>query len=190
MGLKKHTDGLKSKLKVNMSDKYIFLDRDGTIIEDKYYTYKIGDIEFLPRAIEGLWQLKKIGYQFIIVTNQAGVALGYYSKNVAFRFHNEVLNRLKKVDIEIKKSYFCFHSIDNQCYCRKPKPGMVFKAVKKFAIDLESSIFIGDKDSDIKLGKNCRGKTFLINNDQYDSISSPDYKVDNLYQVYEILKGL
>lgn len=172
-----------------VTNRYIFLDRDGTIIKDKYHMYKIEDIKFLPKAIKGLQMLQSIGYQFIVLTNQAGVARGFFSVEMAKIFHAGVERKLEKNKIFIKKTYFCFHGIDDRCECRKPKPGMAFEAAKAFGIDLSRSIFVGDKDSDIGLGKNCKGKTFLIKNSQYHISLTPDFTASNLYEVFQILKS-
>lgn len=172
-----------------MKIKYIFLDRDGTIIKDKHHMYKITDIEFLPKAIEGLQKLQRIGFRFIIISNQAGVTRGLFSKEDAECFHQEVLKRLKKKDVTIKDSFFCYHRREDDCRCRKPKQGLVLEAAQKFNINISEGIFIGDKDSEIQLGKSCRGTTFLINNGQYKTTVSPDYTVRNLIEVCQILGG-
>ena len=172
-----------------MSGKYIFLDRDGTIIKDKHHMYKITEIEFLPKSIEGLQRLQRDGFQFIIISNQSGVTRGLFSKDEAEYFHKEVLKRLKKKDVTIKDSFFCYHRQEDDCNCRKPKQGLVLEAAKKFNINLSEGIFIGDKDSEIQLGKNCRGTTFLIKNGQYKTTVSPDYTVRNLIEVHQILGG-
>lgn len=173
-----------------MPSQYIFLDRDGTIIKDKHHMYKIKDIEFLPKAVEGLKKLQITGFRFIIISNQSGVTRGLFSKEEAVSFHREVLRRLKKKDITIKDSFFCYHREEDNCNCRKPKPGLVYEAAKKFKINLSEGIFIGDKDSEIQLGKNCMGTTFLIKNGQYKTTVSPDYSVRNLMEVYQILKKI
>lgn len=173
-----------------MPGKYIFLDRDGTIIKDKHHMHKITDIEFLPNAVEGLRKLQKSGFQFIIVSNQSGVKKGLFSRKDAEYFHKDVLSRLKKKDILITDSFFCYHRQEDNCNCRKPKHGLVIEAAKKFKINLAESIFIGDKDSEIQLGKNCRGITFLVNNGQYETTVSPDYTVRNLVEVYQIIKKI
>lgn len=173
-----------------MQKKYIFLDRDGTIIRDNLYNHKLTQIEFLPKAIFGLKKLQDTGYQFIILTNQAGVAKGYYSMEDAKRFQAEVEKRLKMKGISIKKTYYCFHSIDDNCNCRKPKPGLAMEAAKTLGITLRESIFIGDKDCDIELGKNCQGKTILIKNHQYPITAKPDIVVKNLEEIHQILKKL
>lgn len=174
--------------RVSMISRYIFLDRDGTIIKDKHHMYKSEDIEFLPGAIEGLRQLQQLGFECIIVTNQAGVRKGYFTRKDAQQFHQQFLHRLKQQGVIIKKSYFCFHREEDGCNCRKPKIGLVQKASKAFDIQLGESIFIGDKDCDIGLGKNCSGRTILIQNNQYSTITQADFAARDLLDVYRILK--
>lgn len=169
--------------------KYVFLDRDGTIIKDKGYMYKAEDIQFLPGAIDGLKKLQTLGYQFIIITNQSGIARRYYSLKDAQRFNRELIKRLEKRGIGIKKIYFCSHHPDftGECDCRKPGVKLAVTAQKEFGIDLEKSIFIGDKDCDIELGKKCSGMTFLVKNKQYKTNIKPDHVVNNLEEVFSRL---
>lgn len=176
--------------KIKNLQKYIFIDRDGTIVKDAGYLHKIKDIEFIPKAISGLKKLQSMGYQFIIVTNQAGIARNYYSLKDAEKFNNELIRRLKTKGIEIKKIYLCPHHprFTGQCQCRKPKIGLVEMAIKEFNIDLTESIFIGDKDCDVQLGRNCKGTTFLVKNDQYRTRIRPDFIIKNLEEVSAILK--
>lgn len=170
---------------------WVFLDRDGTIIKDKPYIHEIVDIEFLPNAIEGLLKIQQIGYGFIIISNQAGVARGYYTLKNAEDFHGEVVKRLNAQGVSIKKSYLCPHHPDftGKCDCRKPKIGLMERAAKELSIPITGGIFIGDKDCDIQLGKNCNGTTFLIKNEQYQTTIKSDFVVKNLVEVCDILKG-
>lgn len=172
--------------------KFIFLDRDGTIIKDKGYVHKIADLEFLPGAIGGLKNLKKAGYKFIIISNQAGIARDLYSMGQAEKFNAELVSRLADHEINIEKIYFCPHHPEctDPCLCRKPKPGLVKLASKEFGVNLRNIIFIGDKDCDIQLGKNCGGVTFLINNGQYKTSTKPDYEVKDLLEAAEIIQTL
>ena len=179
-------------MKKNKHKKIIFLDRDGTIIRDKNYMHKIKDLEFLPHAIEGLKKIQELGYEFIIVSNQAGVAKKYYTFKDMMNFHDKVTRRLSDYGITILASYFCTHhpKITGLCQCRKPNTGMFKKASKTFDIDPTKSIFAGDKDCDIKLGQNLGGVTFHINNGQYPITLKPDYSVKNLLEAYNIIKNL
>ena len=169
--------------------RFIFLDRDGVIIKDKPYIHEIADIEFLPNAIAGLLKIQQLGYGFIIITNQAGVARGYYTFKEAEDFHGEVVKRLNAQGVYIKKSYLCPHHPDftGNCDCRKPRAGLIERAVKELDIPMAGGIFIGDKDCDIQLGKNCNGRTFLIKNGQYQTTEEPDFAVHDLMGAYNIL---
>lgn len=169
--------------------KIIFLDRDGTLIKDKEYVHKIEDLEFLPHAIEGLKKIQELGYEFIIVSNQAGVAKKYYTFKDMMNFHNEATRRLADESITILASYFCTHhpEITGLCQCRKPNTGMVECAIKEFNINPKKSLFIGDKDCDIGLGQKCKAITFHIDNNQYSISLKPDYSIKNLMEAYKIL---
>ena len=170
--------------------KYFFLDRDGVLVKDTR-PYKIEDMEILPGVFEGLRKLQFLGFKFIIVTNQAGIAKGYYTREDTEKFNEELLVRLAEEGISIQKVYICPHHPDftGRCNCRTPKTGMAEKAVKEFNIVLAKSYFIGDKDSDIEFGKNCGGTTFRIINSQYPETVKADFRVANLVEVAEVLEA-
>jgi D-glycero-D-manno-heptose 1,7-bisphosphate phosphatase len=134
--------------------KALFLDRDGVINVEKDYLYKIEDFEF----IDGIFELCKYfiqnNYLIFIVTNQSGIARGYYSVDDFNKLTDWMLNQFLSNDIQIKQVYYCPHhpDITGGCECRKPKPGMIKEASKKYDIDLKNSIIIGDKESDIESG--------------------------------------
>ncbi len=142
-----------------MKNKAIFLDRDGTINIDKGYLYKKEEFEFLDKAIEGLKILTDLGYILIVVTNQSGIARGYYTEEQLEDLNNYMAEELKKHGVEIKKSYYCPHHAEKglgkykvECNCRKPNPGMVLEGIKEFNVDVENSYIVGDKLSDAEAG--------------------------------------
>jgi len=136
--------------------KALFLDRDGVINVEKDYLYKIEDFEFIDGIFELCNCFEKLGFIIVVVTNQSGIARGYYSeddfKNLSAWMKNQFLNN----GIHIAEIYHCPHheKISGECSCRKPKPGMLLEAAKKFNIDLDNSIMIGDKERDIQAGLN------------------------------------
>lgn len=141
-------------------NKAIFLDRDGTINIDKGYVYKLDDFEFLPGAREALRIFQDLGFLLIIVTNQSGIARGYYTEDDYLRLDKGLKEDLDLHGIEITDSFFCPHLPDGkipkyaiECDCRKPKLGMYEKAIKKYNIDINHSICIGDKERDVALCK-------------------------------------
>ena len=168
-------------------NKAVFLDRDGTINIDKAYLSRIEDFEYIPGVIEGLRMLQDAGFILIIVTNQSGIARGYYSKEDFLELNEWMLSDLKKKGIKIAKVYYCPHHPNGKiekykmdCNCRKPKLGMYEKAIKDFDIDLSQSYSIGDKirDSAICENTSCRG--YLISSLEkeniVDGVKSGKYK--------------
>lgn len=138
----------------------IFLDRDNLIVYDPSYVHKIEDFRLMPNAVEGLKRLSN--YNLFIITNQSGIGRGYYTLKDFENFNNHLLNELKKHRIKIQKTYCCPHKPEDNCECRKPKTRLLKNAEKEFKIDLKESFVIGDKKSDVELGKNSGCKTILI----------------------------
>ena len=140
-------------------NKAIFLDRDGTINVDRAYVYKISDFEFIPGAVEVLKLLQDNGFQLIIITNQSGIARGYYTENDYKILNDWMINELRTVyGVNITASYFCPHHPNAvvpeyrlECNCRKPKLGLFERAIKEFDIRLEESFAIGDKLRDLEI---------------------------------------
>ena len=172
--------------------KFIVLDRDGTIIEDRGYIHKIEDLKILPNAISGLKLFRDAGCRFIIVTNQAGIARGMFTSDQLDIFHNEFIRQLKTEGINIDKIYHCPHhpKFTGGCECRKPSIGMVRAAEKEFDFDSSNAIFMGDKDSDTELGKNCMAITVLVENGQYNNSIQPDFRAKDLKQAFELLRNV
>jgi D-glycero-D-manno-heptose 1,7-bisphosphate phosphatase len=135
----------------------VFLDRDGTLNEDKGYVYRKEDFNWLPGVKEAIKYLNDLGYLVIVVTNQAGIARGYYSEQQMHELHEFINKELAEIGAHIDAYYYCPHHPTEgkppylqDCDCRKPKPGLILRAAKDWDIDLEASIGIGDKDSDIQ----------------------------------------
>jgi len=170
--------------------KFIFLDRDGTIVRDAHYLHKVEDLEFLPGAIDGLREMQwTLGARFIVFTNQAGIAKKLYTEKDFHVFNDEMVSRLKNAGILIVKTYYCPHrpDITGECECRKPKPGMVHQAVKDFGLDPAQAIFIGDKDCDIELGQPFGAKTILVTNNQYEVKAIPSVSAKDLLEASGII---
>ncbi len=141
-----------------MSDKRkaCFLDRDGVIIVEKNYLADPADIELIPGVIEALKKLSDDGYLLIVVTNQSGIARGYYDEAAAHAVNDGINALLRPHGTEIDAFYICPHhpEFSGKCSCRKPEPGMINQAVKDFNISHEDSFMVGDKVSDVKAAEN------------------------------------
>lgn len=129
-----------------MRRRALFIDRDGTINKDCPYCHNIKDLYIYDDAVEIMKEYKNKGYLIIIITNQSGINRGYFTDQEFHVFHNELLKRLKERGVEFDKTYYCPHRPDENCRCRKPKLGMIEKAMEEFDIDLKNSIIIGDRD--------------------------------------------
>jgi D-glycero-D-manno-heptose 1,7-bisphosphate phosphatase len=136
--------------------KALFLDRDGVINIEKNYLYKIEDFEFIDGIIPLCREFLGCGYIIIVVTNQSGIARGYYSEDDFKNLTLWMVNEFLKNGIEIKKVYYCPHhpTINGKCECRKPESGMFLQARDEFNIDMKSSVMIGDKITDIDAALN------------------------------------
>lgn len=138
--------------------KAVFLDRDGTINIEKNYLYRIEDFEYMDGAVEALHILEELGYLLIVITNQSGIARGYYTEEDFWRLSQWMRMDLMRRGIHIAKVYHCPHYPDGiikkysvECSCRKPKAKLFWQAQKEFQIDMNQSYAIGDKMRDISI---------------------------------------
>lgn len=177
-------------------EKAVFLDRDGIIIEDTGYVGEIERVKFLPEVSEAIKLLNTNKFIVIVVTNQAGVARGYFSEEDVRKVNNYIRESLVGEGAVISKFYYCPHHIDGiieeyrkDCYCRKPNPGMIEKAVHDYDIDLEKSFLIGDKNSDIETGYSAGCRTIILAGDESTENNgrTPDYTANNLYEAVKWL---
>jgi histidinol-phosphate phosphatase family protein len=145
-----------------MKHEAVFMDRDGTIIKEKSYTSDPKDVELLPHTVAGIKLLSAKGFKLFVVTNQSGVSRGYFTLQSVYAVHNRMIELLKASGAFIDKIYFCPHSPEDNCECRKPKQGMIKQALQEFEIDLSRSYMIGDRSEDIGLGKGAGMKTILV----------------------------
>lgn len=142
--------------------KALFLDRDGVINVDYGYVHKEKDFTFMPHIVEFL---KNIKIPIIVITNQSGIARGYYNKSEFNKITRYMVDELQKEGIEIMDLFYCPHAPGDGCRCRKPNPKMILDAAEKHNIDLANSTFIGDKESDMQAAQNAGiGTKILIGN--------------------------
>jgi D-glycero-D-manno-heptose 1,7-bisphosphate phosphatase len=174
---------------INTKIKAVFLDRDGVlnnsvIIDGKPYPpNSVAEVVIPDGVVEGLVKLKELGYLLIVVTNQPDVARG----TTTIKIVNDINNKLKK-HLIIDDIYCCFHDTNDNCECRKPKPGMINAAATKWNIDLSQSVIVGDRWKDIETGKNAVIKTILIDFGYNEKQIEPDYKCSNFQEVTNIIE--
>lgn len=132
----------------------IFIDRDGVIIENREnYVRSWTDVEFIPGALKALRLAATSKYKIVIVTNQAGIGKGLIPSETARRINRQLLKIITNGGGRIDGVYVCPHTSDDNCACRKPKPGLVLRAAKDLSIDLTQSLMIGDALTDIQAGQ-------------------------------------
>ncbi len=169
-----------------MNKPVIFLDRDGTINDDPGYLSQPKDFILLPKVIEALQQLQKLGFDLIIITNQSGIGRGFFNQENLNQVHLFMLDIFTQHNITIKNIYVCPHSPQENCICRKPKTGLIDKACAENKIDMQNSWMVGDKIADIELGINCGLKTAQIIG-KYPLHQKANYKVKNLLNFVQII---
>ena len=146
----------------------VFIDRDGTINEEKEYLYRTDDFAFIPGAPQAIRLLNEAGFLVIVVTNQSGVARGFYTEEDVHLLHRYIASQLEPFGARVDAWFYCPHhpagrgSYALPCRCRKPLPGMLLEAAGRFNIDLESSIMIGDKLVDMEAGAAAGCRPILV----------------------------
>lgn len=144
---------------VDGKKKAVFIDRDGTLNEDVGYLSRVEDLTIFPFVAEALEMLKAHDYLVIVVTNQSGIGRGYYTVEDMHAIHAKMSDELPGL---IDGFYYCPDTPDSDCDCRKPKTGMIEKALEKFEIDIKGSWMIGDKAIDVSTGRNAGIRTALV----------------------------
>ena len=157
--------------------KAAFLDRDGVINKDKAYVHRWEDFEFVPGAIEGMRKLQDSGYTLVIVTNQSGLARGYYTEEEYLQLTEALRKHLASHGVQLTGIYHCPHhpkgtvpALSIDCNCRKPSPGMLIQAASELCLSLPDSILIGDKPTDIEAARAAGvGRAYLVQSENPES---------------------
>ena len=152
-----------------MKLKAAFFDRDGVLNVDKSYLYKIEDLEWIDGAKEALGYLTKKGYTIFVVTNQSGIARGYYTVDDMNKLHDFMAQHVAAAGGKIEKFYYCPHLPEGkiaeyavECDCRKPKPGLILRAFEEYDIDKDAAFLIGDKLRDVESAEAAGIKGYLF----------------------------
>jgi histidinol-phosphate phosphatase family protein len=149
-------------MKNTFSNRAVFLDRDGTIMEDSNYVGSLDRVILIPCAAAALKRLHKAGYKLFVVTNQSGVARGYFPREAVEQIHAHLDEQFGKVGVWFDRYYVCPHYPEDNCDCRKPKPKFLLEAAREYGLDLSHSFMIGDRSSDLMAGRNAGTKAILV----------------------------
>lgn len=143
----------------------VFLDRDGVINEDIGYLHRIEQFRFTPGALQAACQLYEMGYALVVVTNQSGIARGFYTEVDFQRLTEWMCEQFRAAGAPLTAVYHCPHhplaGNGDHCDCRKPLPGMLLKAATEYQLDLAHSLMVGDKEDDVRAGRSA-GVRFAV----------------------------
>jgi D-glycero-D-manno-heptose 1,7-bisphosphate phosphatase len=147
----------------------VFLDRDGTVNVEVHYLAQPEQLELLPTVAETISKLNSLGIAVVVITNQAGVARGYFPEHRLEAVHQRLREMLGERDANVDGIYYCPHhptaglgAYRTVCNCRKPMPGMLNKAAQDLGLDLTRSLMIGDRDTDLQAGAKAGCLTALV----------------------------
>jgi D-glycero-D-manno-heptose 1,7-bisphosphate phosphatase len=152
-----------------MQERALFLDRDGTLVHPHHYPTRPEDLRLYDGVGHELRLLQQAGFRLVVITNQSGLARGYFDADALRAMHDHLTRELAELDVQLDRIYFCPHhpegtiaelSID--CDCRKPRPGMLLRAAADLAIDLRRSWFVGDILDDVEAGNRAGCRTILV----------------------------
>ncbi|MCX8118354.1 MAG: D-glycero-beta-D-manno-heptose 1,7-bisphosphate 7-phosphatase [Desulfobacterota bacterium] len=184
-----------------MGHKAVFLDRDGTINEEVGYLNQVSRFRLLPRSAEAIRLLNQAGIKVVVITNQSGVARGYFPESLVHQVHERMVDELKEQGAHVDGIYYCPHHPEigeppyrQRCRCRKPETGLVEEAVKDLEIDCLRSYAIGDKRVDIEFGRKIGARAILVltghGREERDRLGddqafSPDFVAEDLYEAVQ-----
>lgn len=173
-----------------MSKRFVLIDRDGTINVEKHYLSDPDQLELYPGVGPALKRLQDAGFGLAVITNQSGVARGYFDLARLEQIHDRLRTLLAAEGVAVDGIYICPHGPDDDCTCRKPLPGMVEQAVAEHGFDPAQAFMIGDKEVDVELGHAVGAVSFLVRTGhgaKHVAGTKADYVADDLAAAAEII---
>jgi D-glycero-D-manno-heptose 1,7-bisphosphate phosphatase len=167
----------------NSERRFVILDRDGTIIEEREYLADPEQVTLISGVAAALRELQRMGFGLVVITNQSGIGRGFFDQAQLQQVHQRLEEMLQAERIHLNGLYVCPHTPEDDCACRKPKLGLLRKAAEDLGFDMANSIVIGDKASDIEMGSMAGALTFLVRTGygaQVENEVAADYVVDDL----------
>jgi histidinol-phosphate phosphatase family protein len=174
----------------------IFLDRDGVINENRAdYVKSWQEFRFLAGSREAIAQLTRAGHRIVVCSNQAAIARGLIAIETVEDIHRRMMAEIAKTGGNIEKVYYCPHGKDENCQCRKPRPGMLLRARDELGIDLQDAIFVGDSITDVRAGLSAGVRTILVltglgveqYRDHYQEVEGQFHITKNLKHATELI---
>ena len=169
------------------------LDRDGTIIEECEYLSDPEQVHLIPGAGAALRELQRMGLGLVVITNQSGIGRGFFNEARVKDIHQHLERLLEREGVRLDGLYICPHTPEDDCFCRKPKLGLIQQAARELGFSLENSIVIGDKAYDIEMGRLAGAVTFLVRTGygarvEAEQSATTDYVVDDLPGAVQVIR--
>lgn len=182
---------IESYLKIIDKSKIILLDRDGIInmsVGHRKYVTNFSEFKFVQNNLDFLRRLSAIGFNFIVITNQPGIATGQVDSEFVWDLHAMISLKFLEYKINLLSIYICQHHWDDNCNCRKPKPGLIKQAIKEFKLENQTLLFIGDEEKDLEAAKSAKINGIVVNEglgdiDNYGLIRNASKLIQELYGV-------
>ena len=165
----------------------MFVDRDGTLIEDRGFICKPDDVRLLIGVPRALRRLQNAGFVIVLVSNQSGIGRGYITVDQAAAVHQRMIDELHHQSVALGGCYYCSHLASDCCLCRKPSPGMLIDAAKDLSLSLKDSWMIGDKASDVEAGWQAGCRTVLIGVGGRSGRPNADYIITNWSKLADLI---
>jgi D-glycero-D-manno-heptose 1,7-bisphosphate phosphatase len=163
----------------------VFVDRDGTLMEDVGYPSDPEQVVLLPGAAAAVRNLRSHGYLPVLVSNQSGVGRGMVTKADLEQVHRRLVEKLAEEGARLERAYYCLHSPEDGCECRKPAPGLIEHACDELSLSAADSVLVGNEDSDVLAGEAAGCRTVLLGAD--DTTASPTWRAEDWPQVVKTL---
>jgi D-sedoheptulose 7-phosphate isomerase len=175
--------------------RFVVLDRDGTIVVERHYLSDPREVELIPGAAKALHQLSEMGLGLVVITNQSGIGRGFFDEARLGLIHQRLCELLEADGIRLNGIYFCPHTPEDECSCRKPRPGLLELAARELDLDPRSCFVIGDNFSDIELGQAVGATTLLVRTGYgeqvvKDGTAGPDYIVNGIWDAAQVIQRI
>lgn len=175
--------------------RFVALDRDGTIIVERHYLSDPAQVELIPGAANALRQLSDLGLGLVVITNQSAVGRGFFDQRRLHLIHERLHGLLGAEGVHLDGIYFCLHRPEDNCNCRKPQSGLMELAARELGFTPQACFVVGDKESDIELGRRVGATTVLVRTGYGASVAgnhkaAPDYVVDDLGEAARTIQGI
>lgn len=174
---------------------FVVLDRDGTMIVERHYLSDPGQVELVPGAARSLRQLRDMGLGLVVITNQSAIGRGFFDEARLALIHQRLRELLGAEGVQLDGIYFCPHTPQDDCLCRKPRTRLLELAAKELDFEPQACFVVGDKACDIELGQRVGATTLLVRTGYGDQVAeegtaTPNYIVSDLLEAAQVIQGI